>query len=129
MLFDVIKNNPGCPILCFDLTGLTKINEISRMAGDAAIMETLRRINELRYPDAPLFRLGGDEFVMLVPGADNSYCEMVMERIAAQNQTPLLWEGKKLPIMIRVWIGTNMVFANEKEATQILLERVRAAGS
>ena len=129
MLFDVIKNNPGCPILCFDLTGLTKINEISRMAGDAAIMETLRRINELRYPDAPLFRLGGDEFAMLVPGADNSYCEMVMERIAAQNQTPLLWEGKKLPIMIRVWIGTNMVFANEKEATQILLERVRAVGS
>ena len=72
MLFDVIKNNPGCPILCFDLTGLTKINEISRMAGDAAIMETLRRINDLRYPDAPLFRLGGDEFAMLAPGADKS---------------------------------------------------------
>ena len=46
-------------MICFDIVGLMPINDISREVGDLAIMESLKRIEQVCTENMLQFRIGG----------------------------------------------------------------------
>ena len=65
LLDDFIKARKDCWFISCDIASLVPINEISREAGDIAILESMRRMEKASGDEDLIFRIGGDEFVIL----------------------------------------------------------------
>ena len=85
-LYDFIKSRRGKYAVCFDMVHLMYINDTyGHSAGDAAIAECLRRIDESAGEDMLLMRIGGDEFVLITDFSDISEARAAAEKILAFN--------------------------------------------
>lgn len=51
-LYDLFTARRDCCFVCCDIKNLTKINKISRKAGDLVILETMKRMNDAAGPSA-----------------------------------------------------------------------------
>ncbi|MHC1695313.1 MAG: helix-turn-helix domain-containing protein [Eubacteriales bacterium] len=100
-LYDILKEMTDTYILCFDIIGLMEINNISTDAGDAAILECLRRIDEGREDDMLLFRIGGDEFALVTGLTDESAVQALAEKILSLNGGTVKWKGGEQPVSMR----------------------------
>ena len=99
-LYDLFQRRRDCWFVCCDIQGLIPINEISRRAGDAAILESLRRMNDAAGDEDVVFRIGGDEFALLTASPERAYAEGVMNRILAHNGECVRWEGRDIPLSL-----------------------------
>lgn len=99
--YDVFKSMKGTYVICFDIVNLTYINCISRAAGDLAIVESARRIDEARDDDMLMFRIGADEFA-LVTGLENLHeAEKIAEKVLCLNGNEIELNGRKIPLSLR----------------------------
>ena len=57
--YDEICRMKGTYVICFDIVGLMPINDISREAGDLAILESLKRIEQVCTENMLQLRIGG----------------------------------------------------------------------
>ena len=103
-LYDLFCERKGCYFVCGDVKHLIPFNEISRNAGDLAILEALKRMNDAASEEDVVFRIGGDEFVMLTNSKEEEYAKSVAEKIASHNGEPVIYEGKELPLEMYVGI-------------------------
>ena len=70
-LYDFFKQRRGKYAVCFDMVQLQHINETyGSAAGDIAIAECLRRIDESADETMLPIRIGGDEFVLITDFCD-----------------------------------------------------------
>lgn len=105
--YDVFKSMKGTYVICFDIADLTYINSISSAAGDLAIIETAKRIDEAREDDMLMFRIGGDEFA-LVTGLENLHdVELLAEKVLRKNGEVIEYNGQKLPLSL--WAGYEKI--------------------
>lgn len=101
-LYNELKENRDCYVLCFDLVGLDKINKgIGRKAGDGAITEAFRRIDEMAGEDMMVFRIGGDEFAAVTGLTEKAAVEEAADKVIRQNGNPISCEGKDIPVAVR----------------------------
>lgn len=101
-LYDYLKNHTGCHILSFDTRHLMEINSTyGHEAGDAVIVECLRRIDMAAGEDMILFRIGGDEFVLLTGTSDESKARGICKNILSQNENEIDVNGVKIPVSMR----------------------------
>lgn len=105
-LYDLFVKRKDCYFVCCDIKGLVPINEISRKAGDLAILESLRRMNEAAGEDDVVFRIGGDEFALLTARSDVQYAEEVADKILSYNEQTFEYEGQKIPLSLFVGIAS-----------------------
>lgn len=71
-------------ILVTDVDGLKLVNDtLGHEKGDALLVETARVLEDVVRKSDIVARIGGDEFAILLPGADESSMEGVVERIGA----------------------------------------------
>lgn len=85
-LYDFIKQHSGKYAVCFDMVRLMYINDVyGRAAGDIAIAECLRRIDENSGEDMLPMRIGGDEFVLITDFADLNDAQNAAEKILSLN--------------------------------------------
>ena len=99
--YDVFKSMTGTYVICFDIVNLTYINSISREAGDLAIVESAKRIDEAREDDMLMFRIGADEFA-LVTGLENLHeAEKIAEKVLCLNGNEIELNGRKIPLSLR----------------------------
>lgn len=101
-LYDLFRSRKGCYFVCCDIRSLIPINEISIKAGDLAILESMKRMEDAAGPEDVVFRIGGDEFVMLTDSKDIVYAEKIAEAIRAKNGEPVAFEGKEIPLSLYV---------------------------
>lgn len=101
-MYDLFVQRKNCYFVCCDICSLVPINEISRKAGDMAILESLNRMEKEAGEDDIVFRIGGDEFVMLTASEDKQYAEDICTRIKAYNGQPITYEGKEIPLHLYV---------------------------
>lgn len=102
-LYDFLRSKADTYVLCFDVSHLTPINkEYGSKAGDAVILEAFRRIDEAAGSDMAVFRIGGDEFAMITGISDPVEVEALAESVISQNGTTILFEGRELPVAVRV---------------------------
>ena len=77
-LYDCIKERKGCFLILGDIKGLIPINEISRKAGDLAIITSLKRMEQAAGQQDVVFRIGGDEFCTILEGIDFDNREVLL---------------------------------------------------
>ncbi len=103
-LYDLFSERKNCFFVCCDIKNLHPVNEISRRAGDLAILETLRRLNDAAGAQDMVFRIGGDEFALLTNREDRSYAEEIARKLLSENGTGFEYEGKQFPLSLHVSI-------------------------
>ncbi|MDI4665757.1 EAL domain-containing protein [Xanthobacter autotrophicus] len=86
----------GICLLLIDLDGLKDVNDtLGHDAGDAALMETAHRLDDLLEHGGLLARLGGDEFVAVVEGPDPVAAgQRLAHNILAELRRPVLHAGR-----------------------------------
>lgn len=103
-LYDVLKNKLNTYVMCFDIEGLVPINSISRDAGDRAILESLKRIDDIATEDMLLFRIGGDEFALVTGLSDSKDVKALANKVLSLNGTVFSYNGQDIPLSMRVGI-------------------------
>ena len=88
----------NCYFVCCDIKSLIPINEISHKAGDLAILETMRRMEDAAGEDDIVFRIGGDEFALLTASGDEGYAGEIARKILAHNGECVDYEGRQIPL-------------------------------
>ena len=101
-LYDCIKERKGCFLILGDIKGLIPINEISRKAGDLAIITAMKRMEQAAGPEDIVFRIGGDEFVILTNSSDEDYAKSTCEEILRHNDECISCDGKEIPLTLYV---------------------------
>lgn len=101
-LYDLFAERKDCYLVYCDIRFLMRINDISRKAGDLAILEALNRMNAAASQEDYVFRIGADEFVMLTGSRDAAYAEHIVQKLLAQNGQPINYEGQEIPVTLYV---------------------------
>ena len=97
-LYDFIKTRKDCWFISCDIVNLIPINDISREAGDIAILEAMRRMEKASGEEDVIFRIGGDEFVLLTNSTDEAYAKAIQEKILAMNGNIIPYDKKEVPL-------------------------------
>lgn len=103
-LYDLLSQRKKCYMVCCDIKNMIQLNEISRKAGDLAILETMKRMESIAGAQDVIFRVGGDEFVMLTASEDVSYANNLMEKLAGYNDRTFQYEKQEIPLSLHVGI-------------------------
>lgn len=103
-LYDLFRSRKDCYFVCCDIVHMVPINNISYKAGDLAILETFRRMEEATDSEDVIFRIGGDEFVILTASEERGYAERVAEKISDMNGQGFAYEGQEIPLSLYVGI-------------------------
>lgn len=99
-LYDLFKERKACWFVCCDIKSLEPINDISRKAGDLAILEALNRLSAEAGEEDMVFRIGGDEFCVLTDSADRQHAEELCRRIRVHNDETFEYEGRRIPLSL-----------------------------
>ncbi|HBL84247.1 MAG: hypothetical protein A2Y17_07670 [Clostridiales bacterium GWF2_38_85] len=105
--YEVLRNLGGTYVICFDIIGLTAINAISNDAGDLAIAEIVRRIDNVASDNMLMLRIGGDEFALVTELSDSTEAEKVASEVLQQNGNPIEYKEQRLPLSVRA--GATMI--------------------
>ncbi len=85
-LYEYIKSRSGKYVICFDMVHLMYINDTyGSAAGDIAIAECLRRIDEYSDESMLPIRIGGDEFVLITELDSEEDAKAAAEKILSHN--------------------------------------------
>lgn len=99
-MYDLFCQRKNCWFVCCDIKELIPINEISRKAGDYAILETMNRMQNAAGENDIVFRIGGDEFVILTDSEAIDYAENIVSEIERYNGKPFLFDEKEIPLTL-----------------------------
>ncbi|MCM1189884.1 MAG: helix-turn-helix domain-containing protein [bacterium] len=99
-LYDLFRERKDCCFVCCDIKNMTQINEISRKAGDLAILEQMRRMTAVCGEKDVVFRIGGDEFCILTAESDRGYGEKLAEEIRKRNGQSFEYEDRQIPLSL-----------------------------
>ncbi len=101
-LYDLFIARKNCYFVCSDIQGLIGFNEISRKAGDLAIIESIRRMEAAAGEDDYVFRIGADEFVMMTNSKDAEYANEIAKKILQCNGQTFTYEDTELKLGLYV---------------------------
>lgn len=99
-LYDLLTERKNCYFIACDIRHMTQINEISRKAGDLAILEQMRRMTAISGEEDIVFRIGGDEFCILTASEEKSYAEAVAEKLRALNGQTFSYREQEIPLSL-----------------------------
>ncbi len=105
-LYDFLRGRVGCHYILCDIVGLIPINNVARAAGDLAIIEAIKRMNDVAGPEDVVFRIGSDEFVLLTDSKDENYVKKLASEIESQNGNPICYEGHEIPLSLYILTHT-----------------------
>lgn len=101
-LYDLFQERKDCYFVCCDIKSMIPINNISRKAGDLAILTTLERMLDAADEEDVVFRIGGDEFCILTSSPEKTHASHLAEKIEAHNGEGFTYEGKQIPLSLYV---------------------------
>lgn len=123
-LYDLFVERKNCYFVCCDIVHMMAINDISRQAGDLAIIEALNRLELAAGEHDIPFRIGGDEFVILTASEDIAYAENIAEKIQEKNGNTFVCGDQKVLLSLY----TNVVkLENQKLKCDEVFTRLHTA--
>ncbi len=131
-VYDVLKEQIGTYVLCFDIVGLLPINDISRGLGDKAILESLQRIESVADDNMLLFRIGSDEFALVTCLNEVGLVKELASKVIAKNGEVIHHKEFECPLSLRAGafkmnsqiLKYNELYSNMQEA----INRTRDSG-
>ena len=128
LLIEAVHRAKDCYIVCFDVAGMVKINEISKEAGNLALMEAVRRIHTHAVENMQIFRIGGDEFALITPYPNISDAEAFAAGVLAHNGEPFFYKGQPVQLYLRSWYGKNVLTEAAPNPAKELQQKVKYLG-
>ncbi|MBD5135417.1 MAG: helix-turn-helix domain-containing protein [Lachnospiraceae bacterium] len=101
-LYDLFQERKDCFFVLCDIKHMISINEISKKAGDLAILEQMRRMTAASGEEDIVFRIGGDEFCILTDSSDKVYAEQIADKIRCINNQTFTYENQEIPLALHV---------------------------
>lgn len=101
-LYDLFQERKDCFFVLCDIEHMIAINDISRKAGDLAILEQMRRMTAVSGEEDAVFRIGGDEFCILTASSDESYAEEIAGKIRDKNGQTFHYNHQEIPLVLHV---------------------------
>lgn len=101
-LYDLFQERKDCYFVVCDIKHMIPINEISRKAGDLAILEQMRRMTAAAGEDDIVFRIGGDEFCILTASSEAAYANQIANGIRSMNEQTFSYEDREIPLTLHV---------------------------
>lgn len=101
-LYDLFQERKDCYFVLCDIKHMISINEISRKAGDLAILEQMRRMTAAAGEADITFRIGGDEFCILTSSNTAAYAEQIADKIRSMNNQTFAFEQQEIPLSLHV---------------------------
>lgn len=102
-LYDVIQARKNNAYVCADLNSLMWINNnLGYEAGDAALLELMRRVEEACDEDDIFLRIGGDEFVVFTTSEDMTHANDIVEKVSAQNEQEISCGEIVFPVSVHI---------------------------
>lgn len=128
VLIDAIHKSESCYVICFDIVDMIPINEISREAGELAIIKAVQRIHQYSKSEMPLFRIGGDEFALITFFNDAKDAEQIVTAVLSHNGEAFEYKEMFIPLYIRSWYGKNSFAKDAANPAKLLKEKVKYHG-
>ena len=101
-LYDVMRERKDNAYVCADIWHLKPINDnISIKAGDAVILETMRRLEAACNEDDIFLRIGGDEFVIFTNSKDMTHAEDIVMKVGS-NHDSINVDGRDIPVEVHI---------------------------
>ncbi len=97
-LYDYIKDRSDCYFIGVDIKDMITINDISREAGDIAIITALNRLEDAVGAEDIVFRIGGDEFVAITSSDDETLAKGIVDEILSRNGETFTFKGREIPL-------------------------------
>lgn len=112
-LYEVINERKNNGYVCADLGHLLYINDnFGFEAGDAAILEMMKRLEDACAEDDLLLRVGGDEFVIFTASEGTDHALEIVSKVSAINDREIDFNGISIPVHIHIGAFTNSCKAN-----------------
>jgi diguanylate cyclase (GGDEF)-like protein len=110
-----------------DLDHFKQVNDTyGHLAGDAVLVEAVRRMRSSMRSYDSLGRYGGEEFLLLFPGCEPAAAERLAERMRAEiERRPLDWQTG--PIRFTISFGVTTLRADQRLPSEALLRVADAA--
>lgn len=99
--YETFKSMKGTYVICFDIVNLMPINDISTEAGDLAIIEAAKRIDEARDDNMLMFRIGGDEFALVSGLTDLQETGKLAEKVLCRNGKEIVYKNQSIALALR----------------------------
>lgn len=131
--YEFLQEKKGTYVICFDIMGMMQINKISREAGDLAIAEVIKRIDEVSSEEMLAFRIGGDEFA-LVTGLNETEAEKIGKQVISRNEEEIKWKEHTFCARLRFGLAAvpdkhmryDSLFTDMHKAIESVRKRERA---
>ena len=102
-LYDVIQKRKNNAYVCADLCRLMWINNnLGRDAGDAALLELMRRVEKACDDEDVFLRIGGDEFVVFTNSKDMEHANEIVKKVSLQNEQTIKCGDKEFPVHVHI---------------------------
>lgn len=127
-LYDVIQERKNNAYVCADLCRLMWINDnLGRDAGDAALLELMRRVESACSDDDVFLRIGGDEFVVFTNSRDMEHANEIVQKVSLQNEQTIKCGDKEFPVIVHIgaFQGSFEKHVNAKDMFAVIEEGIR----
>lgn len=127
-LYDVLQERKNNAYVCADLCRLMWINDnLGREAGDAALLELMRRVEAACDEDDIFLRIGGDEFVVFTNTKDMAHAEEIVRKVTAQNNQKIRCNDIEFPVNVHIgaFIGNFEWHVNANEMFATITEGIK----
>lgn len=102
-LYDVIQERKNNAYVCADLCKLMWINNnLGIEAGDAALLELMKRVESACSEDDIFLRIGGDEFVVFTNSEDMTHANEIVEKVTKLNDCKVKCGDKEFPVNVHI---------------------------
>ena len=119
-LFDVLRERKDNAYVCADIKHLMWINDnLGNKAGDAVILEAMKRIEDACNDDDIFLRIGGDEFVVFTGSSDRTHADEIVAQVG-DNHDSITVDGKE--VTVEVHVGAFVGFTGKINAQNVFNE-------
>lgn len=102
-LYNVIQERKNNAFVCADIRELSWVNEnLGVEAGDAALLELIKRVEDACSEDDVFLRTGGDEFVVFTNSSDMSHANEIVSKVSARNGEKVKSGEHEFPLFIHI---------------------------
>lgn len=97
------RHGGNTSLILFDLDHFKRVNDTyGHPAGDAVLVEVVRRVNEDLRTEDVLARYGGEEFAISMRGVSVEGAAHLAERVRVANHRVLRFQGHEIPVSMSV---------------------------
>lgn len=128
-----LKTGLSGALVIADLDGFKQVNDtFGHAAGDGLLVAVAQRMRESLRKTDTIIRLGGDEFALILPNANRSNIDRIVDKLLAKVQQPVCFQ--KHQITPRMSLGASLFPRDGQRADKLLkkadlaLYRAKAEG-